>query len=71
MQTASIVLWFLSLSDFVLPDMTPDSVTFGWNTEEMLSYASQSKRSKGEKFNISLGEKATFHCYLYRSPNYQ
>lgn len=25
----------------------------------MLSYASQSKRSKGEKFNISLGEKTT------------
>lgn len=58
MQNASIVLCFLSLSNFVLPDMTLD-MTFGWNTDEMLSYTRQSKRSKGEKFNISLWEKTT------------
>lgn len=45
----------LCLSNFVLPGMTPDGTTFGWNTNEMLSSASQSRRSKGEKFHISLG----------------
>lgn len=54
-----------------------DSVMFGWNANEMVSCAGQSKRSKEEKFNNSLEgkkkpqtNKQHFIFYLYRPPNH-